>query len=82
MKNRSIQQIISRAAVPSAVGVVITLAAKFGIGLNAAQATPLVTSFVIAVYSAGAHLAEKKWPKAGLLLATKNPTPEPTQTTK
>ena len=57
-----------------AVGVVVALLARFGLGDLSPQVTGLVAMGVAALYGTVARIAEKKFPQLGWLLGKPSPT--------
>ena len=71
---KAVQAIIVRYAVPTLVGVLVSLAAKAGFSLSPTDAFGIVAPIVGTAYSALAHILEAKFPFLKRVLGSPRPT--------
>lgn len=70
---KALQATVIRYAVPTLVGVAVSLAAKAGFSLSPSQAFGIIAPAVGTVYSAVAHVLEAKFPVLKRILGAEKP---------
>lgn len=71
---KAVQAAVVRYAVPTLVGVLVSLAAKVGLKLSPTDAFGIVAPLVGTAYSAVAHILEAKFPALKRVLGSPRPT--------